>query len=238
MAFPSPLSFPRETYFKRNYIFYRVNLDLKPKAIPIIGDYISVVRILTTADLNKVYIGFNQEPVIPLIEIASGVITPFHQLFLTWEDSENGKVITFLIGQEARFTTAKEGVVILNELTLSQLIRWGRYVSPYWVDGVEVTAPTSNTKLVSKTVVGNEGYIYGFYIAVDEANDFMINWVSKGVSKSLRVKVMGAGSLEVIDNIPLNEGSPADKNTEISITNVNNGSAGAKYYARLLYAET
>jgi len=234
----SLLVFPRETYFKTNYIVYRVTLDVKPKLLNIIGDYISVVRILTTADLNKVYIGFNQEPSIPLIEISSGVITPFHQLFLTWEDSENGKVVTFLIGQEARFTTAKQGVLILNELTLSQLIRWGRYVSPVWIDGTEVTAPTANTKLVSKVVGGNEGYIYGFYLAVDEANDFLISWVSGGVSKTLKVKIMGAGSLEVIDNIPLNEGSPADKGSEISITNVNAGSAGAKYYARLLYAET
>jgi len=240
MNFPQstfPLAFPKETYYKTNYIFMIVVLDSKPKTIRIIGDYLSVVRLFTNADLNKVYIGFNRPPEIPLIEVAPGVITPFYELNLTWEDSEKGKRVAFLIGQEARFTVSREGVVILNEETLSLLIRWGRYVKPIWIDGSEVVAPPANTELVSVTVAGNEGYIYGFCITCDEANDFLIQWISKGISKSLRVKFPDAGSMCYTDHVPINEGSPADKGTKISIVNVNAGSANVKYSARILYAE-
>jgi len=235
---PEPkLSFPRETYYKTNYIFMIVTLDSKPRAIKVIGDYLSVVRLFTNADLNKVYIGFNRPPEIPLIEVAPGVITPFYELNLTWEDSENGKRVAFLIGQEARFTVSREGVVVLNEETLALMIRWGRYVKPIWVDGAEVVAPPANYELVSVTVAGNEGYIYGFCITCDEANDFSIDWISKGVSKNFKIKVTGAGTLCYADAIPINEGSPADKNTKISIKNLNAGSANMKYVARILYGE-
>jgi len=109
------LRFPESAYFKRNYVIKIVYLDIKPKLIPIVGDRLSVISSLTTADLSKVKIGFNSPPSIPLNEVASGVTTPFHEIFLTWEDSENGKTITFLIGQEARFTVSTQGVTISGD---------------------------------------------------------------------------------------------------------------------------
>jgi len=232
-----PLAFPKETYYKTNYIVLFVVLDSKPKKLTIIGDYISVVRLFTNADLNKVYIGLNRPPEVPLIEIASGVVTPFSEINLTWENSENGKRIAFLIGQEARFTAYREAVVVLNEETISMFVRWGRYVKPVWIDGSEVVAPPANYELVSITVGGNEGYIYGFCITCDELNDFSINWISKGIPKSFKVKVTGAGTICYVDNIALNEGFPADKNTKISLINLNAGNANMKYVARLLYGE-
>jgi len=107
------LAFSMEAYFKRNYILYKVVLDIKPKAIPLTGDFLAVLD--TNSNISKVYIGFNQEPTIPVVKIASGVITPFHQIFLTWEDSENNKYIIFLIGQEAKFSISKEGIAILED---------------------------------------------------------------------------------------------------------------------------
>jgi len=122
--------------------------------------------------------------------------------------------------------------------TLSRLVRWGRDVSPVWVHGGEVTAPPAGTALASKTVsAGKTGYIYGFYISAGEPNEFRINWVSSGTPRSLRIVFPGRGSLMYTDVIPLNEGLPANPGTDITITNVNPGSAGVTYQAALLVAE-
>jgi len=122
--------------------------------------------------------------------------------------------------------------------TLSKLMRWGRDVSPFWVHGSEITAPAAGTALVSRTVTsGKSGYIYGFYISTGEANDFKINWTSGGAAYSIRIVFPGKGSLQYIDFAPLNEGLPADAGSSITITNVNAGSAGIAYQARILYAE-
>jgi len=91
---------------------------------------------------------------------------------------------------------------------------------------------------VSKTVsAGRSGYIYGFFISVGEANEFLIKWTSDGANYSVRIPFGGKGALHYIDFAPLNEGLPADSGTTVSITNVNAGSAGIIYQARLLYAE-
>lgn len=116
--------------------------------------------------------------------------------------------------------------------------RWGRDVEPTWIHGSEVVAPAAGTALVSKAVgTGKSGYIYGFFISAGEANDFLINWTSGTVAYSIRIIFAGKGSLQYVDILPLNEGLPADAGTSISITNVNAGSAGVVYQARLLYAE-
>ncbi|MEM4596674.1 MAG: hypothetical protein QXG54_05180 [Desulfurococcaceae archaeon] len=122
--------------------------------------------------------------------------------------------------------------------TLSKLLRWGRDVSPTWVHGGEVTAPSAGSTLVDKIVgIGRSGYIYGFYIMASEPNHFRINWTSGNASRSLRIVFPGPGSLQYTDIIPLNEGSPADAGTTVSITVLNPGSSGSVYQARLLYAE-
>ena len=121
---------------------------------------------------------------------------------------------------------------------LAKLQRWGRNVEPAWIHGDEVTAPAENTKLVSVTVSsGKKGYIYGFFIMAGEANDFKIAWTSGGETKSIRIPFSSAGALQYVDIVPLNEGLPADSETEISITNVNAGGSGVVYQARLLIVE-
>jgi|GEM_PF-1519567 len=122
--------------------------------------------------------------------------------------------------------------------TLAKLQRWGRNVEPSWVHADEVTAPAADTKLVNTTIsTGKKGYIYGFFISAGEANDFKINWISGGETKSIRIPFSGKGALHYVDITPLNEGLPADEGTEISITNVNAGGSGVVYQARLFIAE-
>ncbi|MEM2405643.1 MAG: hypothetical protein QXR05_10920 [Candidatus Methanomethylicia archaeon] len=121
---------------------------------------------------------------------------------------------------------------------LARLSRFGKNIEPTWVHGTEITAPAANTSLVSKTVsTGKKGYIYGFFISCGEANDFKINWTSGGTAYSIRIPFGGKGSLQYIDFTALNEGFPADSGTSITITNVNAGSSGIIYQARLLYVE-
>jgi len=108
--------------------------------------------------------------------------------------------------------------------TLARLFRWGRDVTPTWVHGSEVTAPAAGTTLVSRTVsTGKVGYIYGFFISAGEANDFLIQWVSGGVTYSRMIIFPSKGTLYFADIIPLNEGLPCDSNSKISIKNINAG---------------
>lgn len=120
----------------------------------------------------------------------------------------------------------------------ARLIRWGRDVSPAWVHAAEVVAPLIGAVLVTLAVgAGVSGYIYGFFIAAQEANDFLVNWTSATVAYSKRLVFVAAGSMEVIDQVAFNEGLPADPGTNITITNVTAGGVGMVYQAGLLYAE-
>jgi hypothetical protein len=107
------------------------------------------------------------------------------------------------------------------------------------VHGDPVTAPAAGTTLVSKTVSsGKKGYIYGLIVTVPEPNAITLSWVSSGVTKSLRIEFGGKGTLKDSSPIPINEGYPADADTNITITVVNAGSSGLTYQASLLVGET
>ena len=116
--------------------------------------------------------------------------------------------------------------------------RWGRNLEPEWTHAAEATAPAEGAALVTKAVgAGGAGYIYGFLISAQEINDFKVNWTSGATAYSIRIPFGGAGATECVDSTPLNEGLPADAETNITITNVNAAAAGKIYQARLLYAE-
>jgi hypothetical protein len=120
----------------------------------------------------------------------------------------------------------------------ANLIRWGRNVAPAWVHAAEVVAPLAAAVLVTQAVgAGVSGYIYGFFVSVGEGNDFLVNWVSATVAYSKRLVFGAGGTVETIDQVPMNEGLPADTGTNITITNVNAGGVGIVYQACLLYAE-
>ncbi|GAJ01392.1 unnamed protein product, partial [marine sediment metagenome] len=115
------------------------------------------------------------------------------------------------------------------------LQRWGREVSPEWVHADEQTAPGAGAALVTKAVTaGKTGYIYGFLISAQEANDFLLNWTSGGAARSKRIVFGGGGSTECVDPIALNEGLGADAGTNVTITNVTAATAGKIYQVNLL----
>jgi len=121
---------------------------------------------------------------------------------------------------------------------LATLIRLGRNITLAWIYGGEATAPAAGTSLVSKTVsTGKAGYVYGIFISAGEANDFKINWTSKGTAYSIRIAFSSKGVLIVSDDKAINEGLAADGGSTISITNVNAGSSGIVYQAGILYGE-
>jgi hypothetical protein len=126
----------------------------------------------------------------------------------------------------------------ISGTVLAPLIRFGRNVNPTWIIGAEVTAPTAGTSLVSRTVTtGKTGYIYGFMITAQEANDFKINWTSGGSAKSKRIVFGGKGTIHFVDVVALNEGLGADAGTSVTITNVNAGGTGMVYQCAILYCE-
>jgi hypothetical protein len=121
---------------------------------------------------------------------------------------------------------------------ISQYTRWGRNVAPAWVHAAEVVAPGAGTVLVTQAVTaGLNGYIYGFFISTQEANNFLLNWVSATVAYAKRIVYGAAGAVEAVDGVAINEGLPADAGSNITITNVNAAGAGMIYQANLLYAE-
>jgi len=127
--------------------------------------------------------------------------------------------------------------IIAGGATASQQ-RWGRDVEPTWIYAAEQVAPGAGTALVTQAVTAaKSGYIYGFFISVQEANDFLLNWTSGGAARAKRIIFGSMGTTECVDPIALNEGLPADGGTNITITNVNTGVAGKVYQANVLYGE-
>lgn len=125
-----------------------------------------------------------------------------------------------------------------NDPAGTRMVRWGRDVAPDWTHAAEVVAPGAATVLVTQAVgAGVQGYIYGFFIAAQEANNFLVNWTSGGAAYSKRLVFVAAGSLEAIDQVAFNEGLPADAGSNITITNVTAGGVGMVYQAGLLFAE-
>lgn len=133
--------------------------------------------------------------------------------------------------------TSTSVTTTLNTASIND-IRFGKNVTPTWIHATEQTAPGAGTVLVSKTVsAGKVGFIYGFLISAQEANDFKINWTSGSVARSIRIVFGGKGSTQDTEIIPINEGLGADGSSIITITNISAAGIGTIYQARLLYAE-
>ena len=129
-------------------------------------------------------------------------------------------------------------IVGIDILSLAKHQRWGRDIAVAWVHAAEVTAPGAGTALVTKAVpAGKTGYIYGFFISAQEANDFLLNWTSGAVAKAKRIIFGSGGSSECVDPTPLNEGLGADAGTNVTITNITAGGAGMIYQANILFGE-
>ena len=101
---------------RKFYAVIPVKLERSPVRVHVQGDYLSVVGAETTADVGKVYVGINSDTAdIPLSE-AIPAETPFSYLTLSFPESEVGKVVTLLVGGEARFYQYRELVTILSDL--------------------------------------------------------------------------------------------------------------------------
>jgi len=177
-----------------------------------------------------------------LVEWQQEVYTKLHNIDAEWIRRGRLSLSRMPDGPEGKVLMAQgfglDPVWADPPTTNPNIIRYGRDVVPTWVIGSEVTAPSANTSLVSKTVSsGKSGYIYGFVVTAGEANDFRLNWVSGGSSKSIRFTLASKGTIVVISPTALNEGLPADGGSSITITNVNAGSSGVVYQVALLYAE-
>ncbi len=116
---------------------------------------------------------------------------------------------------------------------LSIILRWGHNTTPKWVLGGYVANPGAGSVLINISVPsGFMGYIYGFYLLSNEANDFKISWVSGGSANEYVITHGARGVTYYADTIPLNEGLPADSGSSIMVSVVNAGTGN--YRAGLL----
>ena len=159
-------------------------------------------------------------------------------IYLSWP-AQAGKTLYIAIGMAGLAFGASPSI---SDTQLAQLTalytRWGRQIVPGWIYADEVTAPIAGAVLVTQTVTaGKTGYIYGAFISAEEGNEFLINWTSGGLDKSKRLVFSSLGSFEFIDQVPINEGLPADATTDVTIAIVTAAGAGKIYQANLLYGE-
>jgi hypothetical protein len=119
---------------------------------------------------------------------------------------------------------------------LWQKIRLGRILSNIeWVYGSLFTAPAANTTLVSYTVSADRyAYIYGYLLSGSAAMQFELRWTSNTVLRTLRLVLGAGGHIFNVLLVPINEGTPADPNTTISIINRTAGASGSVYQVGLL----
>jgi hypothetical protein len=96
-----------------------------------------------------VYIWFNEQDTNPRLRLnnAIGVTTPFHRIIMDWEDSENGKTVTLLIGRDFAFKVLKSIVHIAGDLVgLLRLVR------DYDIISLDLSVARSNA-LVADNVI-------------------------------------------------------------------------------------
>ena len=109
---------------KMYYLKQTIVLDSKPKYLPIVGTYLALNLKETNADLSKVRVGLNNPPNIPLSEVAGGFRIAFTQLVLSWDDSETGKQVSFIIGQQQNMfldRTARDETVYYGNMPIRPL---------------------------------------------------------------------------------------------------------------------
>jgi hypothetical protein len=214
---------------------YSMNVAATDQEVILDDVYNYLIPACTSGELGGVSIKYNNvsNDAVPLQYVTYQ--TPFASFYITWT-AKAGQVLYLALGK-SNLAMPYYG----NSSTQgaeAALHRWGRVISPAWVHAAEQVAPGAATALVTKAVTaGKSGYIYGLFIATQEANDFLLNWTSGGVVYHKRITFGASGALEVEDPLPMNEGLPADAATNVTITNVNAAGGGMIYQANLLYGE-
>ena len=104
-----------------------VTLDKAPIYLPYQGRFVKVVRKVpgyeTTADLSKVYVTLLPDNITISLQDIDGAFIVYRQLVLTWESSENGKLLIILFAeqgliQQVYTTIAKDLVGIAKDVTM------------------------------------------------------------------------------------------------------------------------
>lgn len=103
----------------------------------------------------------------------------------------------------------------------SESVRVGRELNLEWTHGLlyhdVITAhwlplPWVFTVLVRKDlVVGEDTYVYGYYIMTEEANRFWVLWQLDDILYYKDVYIPAKGFVYYVDNVPINIGYPGRK---------------------------
>lgn len=118
---------------------------------------------------------------------------------------------------------------ILNKLKIG-------YRDCKWYYSGRILNPFPDAELLKVTIdSGYVGYIHGFFISSEEENNFSIEWTSNGESYEKIIVLGSKGSVEYTNSVAINEGSPADSNTDIIIRNMKSGNG--LYQVGLLISE-
>jgi len=156
-------TFPKPLFYKKNYETRLVTLTSRPLTITVFGDFLDVIS--TNANLNKVYIWFNEQDTNPKLPLntALGATTPFHKIILDWDDTETGKQIVFLIGREFSFRVLKSLVHIAGDLI--GLARDAGLRNDEYIYLVSATRTTSGDSGATPLTV-NYGRVLVFFLSV------------------------------------------------------------------------
>ena len=262
---PSPTSTITQTSSSDTRSYTVIPLVLRSQVeIDINGDWFGLLSYESDLNLDNVLVSFNNNySWLPLSAIGAGVITPFEKIFIQ-TTTEVGKSLSLLIGGQAKFSLASQGVTISRDLvglareaTLDAIstnvgiittninyplnqIRWGQPVEPNWVYGVVTTGPTAGAVLVSQGVSsGYNGYIWGYFLSTNDTagNTFLIKWTYNNTTYQQMVVFGGAGTVNFITNKAVNSGLPAQGGSTMAISILNAGSTNALYMAGLLWGQ-
>ena len=125
----------------------------------------------------------------------------------------------------------------------ARMMRYGRDIKLGW-EHDNLTGPQiAGTELAGVDVPnGYNTYIYGFSITAGEPNLFYLLWESDGTSKYYFIDFPSDGTTMYTDNIPINEGYPANRTqgsavTRVSLYIVGVVGAGMRYSGSLLLGE-
>jgi hypothetical protein len=115
------------------------------------------------------------------------------------------------------------------------LLRWGIPREPVWINGLDVTSPVANTDLITKTITGTTGRIFGYCIFAGEVNVFRLIVTRAG--KTVFSGIIGGGVSTLVFVSPLQLGPDLKQGDIVSIQNDNAAGASIIYRADILYDE-
>jgi hypothetical protein len=102
---------------------------------------------------------------------------------------------------------------------------WERYTEPKWIHSPVVESLEEGESILRIGV--SDGYIYGFMIYSEDANDFRLTWTSNGSTYSVRLSLPSPGTISYFSAVPINEGLPITENVCVSAVDSMSGKCRA-----------